>query len=628
MRLKLFFVAVTVMAVLAGSSVAWAQGATATAATNALNQDLYGNVQVYLRTEDGELLPKNVSAAIVIAPAAGGSPLPIMPQMLGEGWLFSGLAIGNDYKVQVVASGYLPGEERVRLADTPGASSTVIVFMRPVDQELVFHAPTGQFLLAPKAQKEIQHALEDLRYGRVASAQKHTQIAIQVSPDNPYVQYVMGLSYLLTHRVKEAQPYLEKSVSIDPRQPLALTALGTVRYRLGDYAGAVLVFTKAVEADGTSWKAEWMLAQSYLREKKFAEARDHAEQALRIGQRKADQVQLVLGLALANLGERDRAAALFDTFAKEFPNDANTPDAVKWAKLMREPVTTLPGTGNLTASFEPPVEVPPRPDWAPPDIDAAKPFVVSDAACPLPQILKVAGKTAERLVSNLQEFTAREDFQDVEIKRGGQVAKPSEHVFNYLVFIDQISPQAFDVRESRNDGSAEVELPVVITDTGVPALALAFHPIIQPDLDWKCEGLGTWDDQPAWVIRFEQKPAQPNVLSLFTSPSHNLPLPLKGRAWVFERTGQVLHLETDLVNAIGPVDLRREHHSISYKEVSFQAHNVDLWLPESVDTYFQYRGHFLHYNHRFSNFKLFWVGASEKIGAPKGASGQQDEQQP
>jgi tetratricopeptide (TPR) repeat protein len=398
--------------------------------------------------------------------------------------------------------------------------------------------------------------------------------------------------------------------------------LGTVRYRLGDYAGAVSVLTKAVQADGTSWKAEWLLAQSYLGEKKFHEARDHAEQALKIGKRKADQVQLVLGLALADMGEREKAAPLFDAFAAEFPNDPNTPNAVKWAKMMREPVKTtaaLPGTGNLTASVEPPVEVPPRPDWAPPDVDAVKPFVVSDAVCPLPQILKAAGQTAEQLVSNLQEFTAREDFQDVEIKRGGQVAKPSEHVFNYLVFIEQTSPLAFDVKESRNVGSTEVDLPVDITDVGVAALALAFHPIIQPDLDWKCEGLGTWDNQPAWVIHFQQKPKQPNVLSWFESPSHSFPLPLKGRAWVFERNGQVVHLETDLVNGIDPVDLKREHYSIDYKEVSFHAHNVDLWLPESVDTYIQFRGHFLHYNHHFSNFKLFWVGASQKIGDPKNA---------
>jgi hypothetical protein len=263
------------------------------------------------------------------------------------------------------------------------------------------------------------------------------------------------------------------------------------------------------------------------------------------------------------------------------------------------------------------VEVPPRPDWAPPDVDAVKPFVVTAATCSLPQILERAGANAELLVSTLQEFTATENFQEIEIKRDGQLEKPSGRAFKYLVFINQVSPQAFDVKESRNQGAAEVQLPGRLEDTGVPALVLAFHPIIQPGLDWKCEGLGTWDNQPAWVIHFQQKPKQPNVLSWFESPSHSYPLPLKGRAWVSERNGQVLHLDTDLLQEIQPIDLKREHFSIDYKQVSFHAHNVDLWLPENVDSYIQYQGHFLHYYHHFSDFKLFWVGASQKIGDPK-----------
>jgi hypothetical protein len=136
------------------------------------------------------------------------------------------------------------------------------------------------------------------------------------------------------------------------------------------------------------------------------------------------------------------------------------------------------------------------------------------------------------------------------VKRGGQLERPDERAFTYLVFIDQVSPQAFDVKEVRNEGTAEARLPRRVEDAGVPAMALAFHPIIQPDLEWKCEGLGTWNDQPAWVVHFQQKPNQPNVLASFSAPSNSYSLPLKGRAWVSERGGQVLHLETDLVTEI------------------------------------------------------------------------------
>lgn len=563
-------------------------------------------------------------------------PLPNSPSPSGDGWVFTGLVSGNDYEVLVTANGYSPGHETVGLPNMPGASSSVIVFLRPVDQELVFRRPSGQFLLAPKAAKEIQRALQDLQSGKIASAQKHTQKAIQMAPANPYAQYVMGMTYVFSRKFAEAKPFLEKSVSIDPKEAQSLTALGTVRYRLGDDPGAIEVLTKAAQLDAKSWKAEWLLADSYLQEKKYAEARDHARQALKIDGQKAGQVELLLGSALAGLNDRAGAAEAFENFAAHYPKDPNAAKAREWAKLMREapkpkaastrsqPFPLLAaGASEVNGMPAPPAEVPPRPDWAPLDVDAVNPFVVSNATCHLPEVLKKAGKNAEELVASLQQFSAKENFQAIELKHSTELQKPSESAFNYLVFVNQTSPRAFDVKEVRDVGRVQTQLPVQIADLGVPALALAFHPVIQKDLEWKCEGLGTWDDQAAWVIRFQQNPKEPNVLLWFQGPTHSLPLPLKGRAWVSERSGQVLHLDTDLVNEIKVIDLKREHFSIDYKPVVFTAHHVELWLPENVDTYIQFEGHFLHYYHHFSDFKLFWVGASQKIGSPKEETDQQ-----
>ncbi|MGC2254368.1 MAG: hypothetical protein WA563_07490, partial [Candidatus Acidiferrales bacterium] len=74
------------------------------------------------------------------------------------------------------------------------------------------------------------------------------------------------------------------------------------------------------------------------------------------------------------------------------------------------------------------------------------------------------------------------------------------------------------------------------------------------------------------------------------------------------------------VRPVAEIKLEREHFVIDYEAVAFPKHKVTLWLPENVDSYFQYRGHYLHHYHRFSNFKLFWTGATEKIGQPRGAT--------
>lgn len=623
------FMLLTVPAV----SFAQAPGPTSPGGAPSIYGSSVGNVIVYLRTQDGDPLPQTAVPLIRLTSLGDGMPLPNSPSLDGDGWIFTGLAIGNDYEVRVSANGYLPGTETVGVPAMPGATSTVVIFLKRQDEQLVFRPPSGEFVLAPKAAKEIQRSLQDLQSNRTASAQKHAQKALDLSPGNPYVQYVMGMTFILSHEFAQAKPYLEKSVSIDPKEVQSLSALGNVRYRLGDDAGTIELLTKVVQMDKKSWRAEWLLADSYLREKKYTEARDHADRALKIDKQKTGQVQLLLGRALAGLGNREGAALAFKAFATEFPKDPNAKLAREWAQLMRQPLrpavplivarpvaSPMPNVASsITAAPEPPVEVPPRPNWAPPDIDAAHPFLVSGATCALPQILRKAGHHAEQMVRGLQEFSATEDFQEVELKHGDDLQKPSEHQFDYLVVIDRPSPQAFQVEEIREKDSVRAQLPGRIQDLGAPALALAFHPLIQKDLDWKCEGLGNWDDQPAWVIRFEQKPKAPNVLAWFSGAIHSYPLPLKGRAWVSERSGEVLHLDTDLVHGIKPVDLQREHFSIDYRPVAFRKHHVQLWLPDRVDTYVQYQGHFLHFYHRFSDFKLFWVGTTQKIAEPKEA---------
>jgi len=599
----------------------------------------YGSVVIFLRTQDGHKLPEQALPSIRISAEVSNTTLPNQPQMTGDGWMVTGLPIGNDYYVTVTANGYQPARQTFDIPQVENAVTNVIVFMRPIDESLIFRPPGGNFVLAPKAQKEIQHALQDLQQGNISSARKHCEKALQLAPGNPYVHYVTGMAYLLSKDLQSAKPYLEKSVSLDPTQPVALAALGGLLYDLSDDEGAIEALNKAVQLDPSLWKSEWFLACSYFRQKKFKDSKEHAQQALKIGKEKASLAEVVLGEAEANLGERDAAIATLQDFATKNPADPNAKDAVRWIEILRRPPepassspTKDPSSRPLSpADFAvalplPTIEVPPRADWAPPDIDAAKPFVISGATCPLDAVLKSAGANAEQFVSTLEEFSATEEFQAIELKQDGTLDKPNVQAYNYFVFVERITPKVFQVNEVREQGSQPAKLSGRISDMGVPGLALAFHPSIQENLEWTCEGLGKWNDRPAWVVHFQQRPDRPSVLAMFTTPSHEYSLALKGRAWIAEEGDQVVHLETDLVKDVQPANLKREHFAIDYKLVSFQKHNVDLWLPENVDTYIQYQGHFFHHYHHFSNFKLFWVGATQKIGDPKEAN--LPEQQP
>jgi len=603
------------------------------ASTPSTNSESTGTVTVYIRDEKGSPLRDDLFPKIELRSSLSPFSTSPIAQPTGNGWSFSGLTAGNEYEVVVKLEGYEDAHESVALPAMAGATANVLVFLKPVNEALVFRAPMGQFVLAPKAQKEVQSALQDLRAGKSASARKHAEKALQLAPGNPYVQYVMGMALLQANELEQAKPHLEQAVSIDPRQPAALLALGTLRFRQGDDPGAIAVLTKATELDASSWQADWILANSYLRQRRYEDSREHAQQALNSGKERAGPVLLILAQALEQLGERQKAAGAFEQFADKYPSDRNAELARRRAADLRretaKPVATMSALEDATRAspdllklmpFVPPataVDVSTSEKWAPPDVDVAKPLVISDEACDLPTVLKAAEKKAEEFVDDLEKFSATEDYEATEFKANGQVESPVSRKYSYIVFIDAPSARVIHLREWRGDSSASMRLPGRIEDLGAPGLMLAFHRMFRDDFEWTCEGLGKWKDRPAWIVHFQQRADRPtSLLSGFDTPSQEFALALKGRAWVAQTGGQVLHLETDLMKPLLPVDFRREHFAIDYAPVQFPAHKVQLWLPENVDVYLQYHGHFLHHYHHFRDFKLFWVGATQRIASP------------
>jgi len=593
-----------------------------------------GSIEVSLRSENEA--PISGTPQIILTADQNDTVIPQFPRLFGNEWVFTGLPTGIGYELDVKVDGYQPARESVELPDSYGneaASAHVLVTLKPISEQLTFHAPGGQFVLAPRAQKEVQQGLRGLRSNKIPSAQKHFQKAIQLAPGNPYVNYVMGVSYLLAKQPSSARPYLEESVSLDPNQPASLLALGTLRFNQANYTGAIDLLSKAVILDPSSWKSEWVLANAYLNQHDYVQARDHAEKAWAVGKQQAEPVKLILIQAAAGVGDRAGALAILNNFLAAHPNDPGALRLRAW--LAKLPTTTpadertptkmaIPHVVTVSqpqpvAAIPPAVDLPPKPDWAPPDIDTATPYIVSGASCSLPKVLKAAGKNAIQLVTDLERFSATEEYQTVEIKRTQSLEKPVSRTFSYLAFIEHPSDQVIHVNEFRNQGVANTDMPGELVDIGAPGLVLVFHPLLQGDFKWSCEGLGEWKDKPAWVVRFEQRPDRPDRLLSYQSPSGTEPLPLKGRAWVSEDGGQVMHLETDLAQPIPSIKLQREHFVVDYTTVTFAKHKVTLWLPENVDVYFQYRGHYLHHYHHFSDFKLFWTGATQKIGKPKEA---------
>jgi tetratricopeptide (TPR) repeat protein len=610
-----------------------------------------GSILVAVTAVSGSVLTIHPHLALFIrgldSPSAG------FPVPFGAGqWRFQELQVGRTYTIRVEARGYRPEEQYVILPNSDGATARVHIYLYPSGKEPESVVTRSrQFLLAPAAQREVQQAEKDLKSNKILKAQRSLKKALELAPAHPGVNYLMGLSYLRENQPVQAIPYLEKSVSVDPTQTSALLALAIVHYDQRDYPGAIQMLDRVVTQLPRSWAAQWILASCYLREKNYPSARQHAVRALKTGGKKANVTRLVLGEALAGLGRRQQAIATFKLFLKENPHnpadgrvramirELRQPPAPRVAKEASPKARHSPTRAGVPAESAPvaaqPIAGPtvapapefrarntaallPKENWAPPDVDAVRPAVVTGAACHLSQILREAGKQAVKWVKDLQEFSATEEYQSVEINHNGIVGEPFTERFRYLVSVDKIRPGVFTLDELRQPTPNLRRMGSPFIGLGAPGLALVFHPDFRSAFSWSCEGLGSWEDRPAWIVRFTQRTDRPiaPLLSWQTLSGSRL-LAIQGIAWLSEKGVHVMHLETDLVEQAKVLPLGRDHFSIDYRLVKFHSHPVDLWLPERVDMYILYGSKAYHNYSRYSRFRLFWTSASYTTSKPK-----------
>ena len=254
--------------------------------------------------------------------------------------------------------------------------------------------------------------------------------------------------------------------------------------------------------------------------------------------------------------------------------------------------------------------------WDTMDVDAAVPPVDASTPCQLENVLKSAGERARELVSTLPRFTATERMEHYEADSDGKWSNPKTIVFEYVVEMQQVRKDSLFMDETRDGRRSLERFPARLATTGLPAVAMVFHPFYAGDYAMKCEGLGTWDGHAAWQVHFQQRPDKFPRLRGYHIKDNIYGLKLKGRAWIDAETFQVLHIDTDLLEPVPDIPLLREHLSVDYRPVHFKKENEDLWLQQRAEVYMDYRGHRYLRRHSFSDFLLFSVDVDQKDALP------------
>ncbi|MGC2446779.1 MAG: hypothetical protein WA477_03990, partial [Candidatus Sulfotelmatobacter sp.] len=362
----------------------------------------------------------------------------------------------------------------------------------------------------------------------------------------------------------------------------------------------------------------------------YGKARDEAQVAIakspKMEKNATSPSHLVLGEALAGLGQNQDAIKALNTFLNETPRH---PMAGEVRTLIDEIKEQSPNdvsnvspekTGDHLSAVDP-IEAMGAPtlslkSWQPPNVDDVMPAIASKVECPATQVIEESGKRVQELVNDVQRFAAVEDLFHQALDNFGIPVRTETRKYNYVASISEPQPGFIAVDEYRAEKITLDGYPDQIASSGFAALALVFHPDMRDNFAMKCEGLGDWRGQATWLMHFRQREDRPSRMHSYKVGNQLHSVDLKGRAWITADKFQIVRIEADMVRPMPEIQLISEHQAVEYGPVPFPKKNTTLWLPKSADIYFDFRKHRYYRRHSFDHFMLYSVDTQEKRKAP------------
>jgi hypothetical protein len=295
------------------------------------------------------------------------------------------------------------------------------------------------------------------------------------------------------------------------------------------------------------------------------------------------------------------------------------PDAIAEAEARETGIPVPTDTAPSRSAHEPATthaSAPPTKNkplyWNPPDLDPRKQDRVDASECELDDVLTQAAARATELVTNLQNFTAQEHIVYRVLGGGASQIDSGTADFGYNAALVRHT-EGFKVSETRVSENGSRPFPPASQSIGLPEMALIFLPEIQANYEMHCGGAVLWQGQAAWLVTLRQRKDRPDHTATFSAANGDVyPAPLKGRAWIAQESGEVLHLEIGLMHPVLQVGVDGWFLSIDYAPVKFRTRNVEVWLPQFAETYDDASYRRTITSHEFSKFLLFSVDTRQE----------------
>ena len=393
------------------------------------------NVYVSVREPNGLPVTENATVKLLCPLAGINISGPTNDTALAQ---FPNIPAG-ECTVEVGAPGYKPAHERTLVADSLKPDDQyVYVYLHPSSESATSWAHT---LVPLNVLKEMDKGTQAMRKNHADDARKHFLKAEETAPQNPDVQYLLGLLDSSLKDQDAASARYERAISLYPAHEHALVALGEIQLRNKNAREAAATLEKAVRANTRSYRAQLYLAAALLQQGDFAGAKPHAQKAVELAGEKIAMARSLLGEILVGEGDRGAARQEFELVVRDHPKDPAATIAKSDLEDLDKPTdvaisrasTVLSSTGNEGSADAELGSGPIRP-WGPSDVDTIKPGVAGDVTCSAADIVARAGEASTDQLGNFEKFMASEHIEHEEIDRNGKPGAVRAHDFSYLVF--------------------------------------------------------------------------------------------------------------------------------------------------------------------------------------------------
>ena len=190
-----------------------------------------------------------------------------------------------------------------------------------------------------KARTHYESAMELSKKGDRQGAIDELKLAIAAHPTFVSAFNELGVQYLRTNRLEDADQAFQGALKVEPESFPALVNRGITNVMMKRYGESVPILRKALKINDQSAVAHYFLGQALANLGLFPDAEKELQRCLQLGKEEMKEAHRLLAIIYSARGAKKEAADELDAYLKKAPT---TPDAEKLKEQIRKLRETNP----------------------------------------------------------------------------------------------------------------------------------------------------------------------------------------------------------------------------------------------------------------------------------------------